>query len=266
MICKKCGNQVQDGAKFCNICGNNLTLIEQSPNVQVVPNTNQNFNNYQNNSDMKSDNKNGLALASLIIGIVAVVLSIIFNVFVIPLAITGLVLGLVSKEKNTKKRLGIILNSVSIVIAILIIILVSLSILSSPNFWDKLYDELDYSANDNYVSGTWNCKVFDGSGPGEDYIVTMKLNKDLTFVWNKYGDEKNNHVYGNYTFEDENKINNSGDYRYFMLNLDGHEFVDEGVLQDQKYKSEYEMGINNVVGEAILINVVTYNMYYCYRN
>ena len=48
--------------------------------------------------------------------------------------------------------------------------------------------------------------------------------------------------------------------------LTGDEFVNYGVLQTELYKSEYEMGIIGNGDEAILMNVQTYNIYYCHRN
>lgn len=239
MFCNKCGSKVEGNAKFCNNCGNSLQ-------INVV---NQNIN--------KSEEKNGLAVASLVIGIISTILSFFLNIFIFPVAITGLILGIVNKNKCGSKTAGIILNSLSMVIAI-IILTAAILIVGSLN------ELLEEGFNTNDVSGVWNCKSFDGAGESDEYIVTMKLNNDYSFVWNKYGDEINNHVYGTYIYEDEEKTNYSGDYKYYMIDLIGEEYVNEGVLQEQEYKSQYEIGINEEYGEAILMNVVTYNMYYCY--
>ncbi|MDY4574887.1 MAG: zinc-ribbon domain-containing protein [Intestinibacter sp.] len=32
MKCSKCGNEVKDGAKFCNICGEKLNCENNQPN------------------------------------------------------------------------------------------------------------------------------------------------------------------------------------------------------------------------------------------
>ena len=52
---------------------------------------------------------------------------------------------------------------------------------------------------------------------------------------------------------------------YYSIKLIGEEYVSEGVLQDEEYESKYEMGILNDSNEAILMNIHTYNMYYCFR-
>ena len=65
------------------------------------------------------------ALTSLILGVVSILLSIIFNIFIIPVAIAGLVLGIVEENKNGKKIAGIVLNSVAIILSIFTIITVS---------------------------------------------------------------------------------------------------------------------------------------------
>ena len=94
----------------------------------------------------------------------------------------------------------------------------------------------------------------------------MKLEKNNKFKWNKYNDEKNNYVLGKYEFVDLHKTNNNGTASYYSIILTGDEFVNNGVLQTESYKSEYEMGIIKNSDEAILMNVQTYNMYYCHRN
>ncbi len=118
----------------------------------------------------------------------------------------------------------------------------------------------------NPAVGTWDCKSFYSAYENDDaeFIVTMKLNNDNKFLWSKYGDEVNNHVIGSYTFEDLEKTNNSGEYSYYNIKLTSEEYIVDGELQNEDYISEYEIGISN--DEAILMNVKTYNMYYCYRS
>lgn len=35
MKCSKCGNEIKDGAKFCNICGEKLNTESSQPNVNL---------------------------------------------------------------------------------------------------------------------------------------------------------------------------------------------------------------------------------------
>lgn len=73
-------------------------------------------------------------------------------------------------------------------------------------------------------------------------------------------------VIGIYEFVDLHKTNNNGSANYYSLKLTGEDFVSDGVVQTEPYKSEYEMGIITGEDEAILMNVYSYNMYYCHRN
>lgn len=254
--CSKCGEENLSNATFCKSCGSELT------NAIVI------------NNEVKK--KEGLGIASIVLGVISLVLALIFNIFIIPIALVGLILGIINKAMKGKKFAGIILNALAIILSV-IVFLVILFIMGigisefvssdeGKDFLNKFYNELDRQTSDNYVSGTWNCKSFDGSGESDNYIVTMKLNNDYTFYWGKYNDDEN-YVTGTYTFEDLEKKNNSGDYSYYNVKLDGDEYVVDGVKQTEEYKSEYEIGITSIATkkQAVMINPRTYNMYYCYQ-
>lgn len=128
-------------------------------------------------------------------------------------------------------------------------------------------DETKSDSNNNYdelianpVVGTWHCG---GSAASTDYVVNFILNKDMTFEWSKYNDEEDNHVYGNYEFLDLEKKNLSGEYSYYKVTLDGIEFVDEGVLQTEKYASQYEIGVSINKESSVIMNTKTSNLYFC---
>ncbi len=263
--CSKCGSENDAEVKFCSKCGNSFEN-EVSENKNVV-----------------SKNKEGLGVASLVIGIIALVLSftcIFFIPFFIifPLALVGLILGIVNKVKKGRKFAGIILNAfallISIVTCILFFVVVGLTVDEATTegtdlnkFINRFYNELERETSDNYVEGSYNCKSYSGSGESNDYIVHFDLYKDNTFVWGKYNDTNNNYVKGTYTFKDLDKKNASGEYSYYNIKLDGEEYYVNSVKQDQKYASEYEFGITavNRKKQGILMNVRTYNMYYCYE-
>ena len=107
MKCNKCGLENQEG-KFCTNCGNKLeeTPTEVSEGVNVEK-TNSNANK-------------GLATASLVIGIISLVFSIFVNILIIPLALTGLILGIVGLVKKQKATVGVVLSSISIFLSLLI--------------------------------------------------------------------------------------------------------------------------------------------------
>ena len=262
MYCPKCGYQNDEGVKFCSKCG--ASLIEEIKKTEPKK-------------------KEGLGTASLVLGIISLVLSFSCIIFlpifiVIPLALIGLILGIVNKAKKGKKFAGIILSALALVISVImcIIFFAIVSVISDEastdgtdlnRFLNQLYNELDRETSDNYVAGKYNCKSYDGSGEKDDYIVHFELNKDNTFLWGKYNDTDRNYVKGSYTFTDLEKTNHSGDYKYYNVKIDGDEYYNEGVKQDEEYASEYEFGITaqNTKKQGILMNTKTYNMYYCYE-
>ena len=255
--CSKCGLENEEGVKYCSKCGNSLT-----GNNQKV-------------------NKEGLGIASLIIGIITLFFSftcvLILPIFIIvPLAILGLILGIVNKVKHGKKFAGIILNTMAIIVSIIIFVFIIrvTEIAITPNtelnnIFNRIYNELEKETSDNYVSGIYNCKNFDGSKESSEYIVTFKLNDDYTFIWGKYNDLEKNYFKGTYTFEDEHKKNNSGDYSYYMLNLNVEDSMIDGIRQDistgKIIKDEFGITSVNTKKQGVIMNVNTYNMYYCYE-
>ena len=287
--CNNCGKQIEDGMDFCNECSNSFASDSNENNLDLLKEDNVIQNNEENNntnnnqtSEINSSNnkKEGLATASLIIGIISLILSFVFNIFILPIAIIGLVLGIVNKVKKGRKKAGIILNIIAIVISLVIFIILSILFgaikeeaskegYTWERFINQLYNTLDYSSSTNYVAGNYSCKSFSGSGESDEYIVTFKLNKDNTFIWGKYNDIEDNHFKGTYTFEDEEKTNNSGDYRYFMLNLKVDESIIDGEIQtissDASIEDEFGITAVNTKKQGIIMNTRTYNMYYCYE-
>lgn len=155
-------------------------------------------------------------------------------------------------NKNSNKKIWIPL--IIVVGCLIVIILVLL-----------LYPNSSKTVS-NPAVGVWDCKSFNnGNNAHLDFIVTMTLEKNNRFKWNKYNDGKDNYVVGNYEFKDLHKTNNSGTANYYSIKLIGDEYVDGGILQNKPYGSTYEMGIITPGNEAILANTQTYRMYYCYK-
>lgn len=262
MYCKNCGNELKENEVFCGICGNRV-IVDNTPNTLQSSNLNiglqntnqQNYNcpqqGFNNNQNFNKNDNNLKNTISLIIGIISLVLVFIFQIFTMPLSTAGLIIGISALRENKKYKIGLILNTISLVLAIPIFIFFLYIYKLSPS---------------NPVIGTWDCKGFSGLGLGDDYIVTMQLNNDNEFIWNKYNDAENNHVIGTYEFEDLHKIDYANNTNYYQITLNGEEFVNNGKLQSEVYKSKYEMGISKNTDEAVIINVNTNNMYYCYRS
>ena len=142
---------------------------------------------------------------------------------------------------------------------------------SHPDEVQDFVNELERGTSENYVAGTWNCASGTGSTTDRDnYSTTLKLNKDMTFKYGPYGDLKNNHYSGTYTFKDEDKHTADGKYDYYMVDFDTTEAVFDGEEDTDSGKgiNQMEMGITKTEDgkQAITIFTSSYNMYYCYND
>lgn len=104
MYCSNCGNKLEEGALFCGNCG---TKVGAENNA------------IKSTSTEKKDSKD---LISLILGICSFLLGWLLNIFMLPVSIVGLILGIKSKENGAKKIIGIILNILAILIELLVIV------------------------------------------------------------------------------------------------------------------------------------------------
>ena len=181
-FCEYCGEKINEGDIYCLKCGKKQNVIGQT--------------------NVKKTDTEGLATASLVLGIISLVLSFIINIFIFPLALVGLILGIVGKVHG-KKCSGIVLNVISMIVAVLVFI-----------FWIVLLvyfiDDYDNSNNnygntkDDYsdVVGVWNCKSVD-SIINNEYDLTVTLNDDKTFNLGEYKNADKNYFKGVYYFEDD---------------------------------------------------------------
>ncbi|MBO6195655.1 MAG: zinc-ribbon domain-containing protein [Bacilli bacterium] len=256
MYCKNCGTENSDSTKFCTKCGQELNKKGE-----------------------------GLGTASMVLGIIALVLCFIINIGTLPISLTGLILGIVNKAKKGKKISGIILNGIALVLSIIIfLIMIALGVAvfgsfvntieNNPELKSKIKEgvetierEAERQTSSNYVEGNYNCKEFDGSSEGDEYLVRLELDDDYHFMWGKYGETYNIYVKGTYTFKDLEKKNGSGEYSYYSININGDVYVEDGITQNKPNPQEYEFGITTKYGkkQGILMNTRSQNMYYCYE-
>lgn len=135
MKCKYCNSDIEDGAKFCPSCGKSV----DGPRIN-----------------------NGLAVASLVLGIISLIGG--FATIIIP--IIGLVLGLSHKEKCSEKTLGVTLNAVGLVLGLLVggLLVGAVSIfgkfINSTDF-DNLRDRFIFGSREEYqyLYGSWVSKT-----------------------------------------------------------------------------------------------------------
>ena len=140
MLCTKCGYELDENATFCTQCGTNLneeipfTEQLQAPDQAEAYYEEQNQADYQyaqyeqqatpNFQPPQEDNSKGLAIASLIIGILT---SFVSGTIIVPGI--GLALGIMSYKKTKSAGLpnefafaGIITNAIRLVVSITAII------------------------------------------------------------------------------------------------------------------------------------------------
>lgn len=251
MNCKNCGAEIAANSKFCTKCG-------------VMINDNYEQINYNENIKKKET----LGTISLVLGIISLLLAFLLNIFILPLAIIGLVLGIINKVKKGKNITGIILNSISIFIAIIMAIIVIFVFKSKTfsEFFSSLYNELDYKNSSNYVAGRYDCTGVDDNV--DEYLISLHLNEDNTFIYGPYGELTSNYITGTYTYEDEKKTNKSGQYKYFKVYLKGDKTSIDGEISDEKHNAEMEFGITsqNAKKQGVVLFVSSNYMYYCYEN
>lgn len=255
MNCKKCNALIDNNSKFCPKCGNAIEF--DGNNINTNMNDNINMNNNTSNTNM-NDSKDKMGIASLVIGIISLILAYPFNIIILPVAIVGLILGIINKKRNSKKTAGIILNAISILI-IVVMIVISVLVLKSG-----IFDELLNIKNP--VNGEYVCSyMYDDSNK-----ITLNLNKDGTFSYGPYDNMEKNYIIGNYTYSDLNKTNSSGEYKYYLLDLEGDKenFIVDGIPNENDFSAKMEFGITTKDGKrnGIIMFYSTYNTYYCYEN
>lgn len=172
MNCKYCGTQNNDGAIFCNNCGQKLVEDVNSSVIQTEVNT-MNVGTNVSNVVQPKKKGNGLAVASIIIGVLSIILSFFLNVIVIPLAIVGLVLGIVSKTKGAKV-VGILLNILAIILPIIIIVFFGVALFglfSTISTYEGNGYKLYYSYP--WVKGTLNGEEAFQYGEHKSYLMPL---------------------------------------------------------------------------------------------
>ena len=93
---------------FCRNCGNDVTGKNYCPNCGTKCYSVNNVNTYNANNDGE-----GILVGSVIIGFVSIFLIFCISFLAIPIAIVGLIFGIIA-YKRCKRIVGIVINGISI--------------------------------------------------------------------------------------------------------------------------------------------------------
>jgi hypothetical protein len=121
MYCPSCGTQNADDSKFCQNCGKALTGDVETPQVTPTPMTSS-----QPQTVTREVRTSGLAVASLILGIIGLLINLLGVLAIIFGAIS---LGQINREPELGGKgmaiAGLVLGIISVAIWILVIIFAS---------------------------------------------------------------------------------------------------------------------------------------------
>ncbi len=232
--------------------GNNQieASMQFQSNSNVADLSNVNSNNLNNNEKIIVDKKDKI---SLIIGIVSVALSFLLNLFIIPLSVVGLVFGIKSKIKSRNRKIGIILNISSIIIAFAIFFVgvLVLNLFSKVKTYYGSGYELEYNRN-------WTIAELSGGQEALEYkyqssyfvpigkstLTEYTNNLNCDFDENSCKESLYNIFYDNWNID----MSSKNLYLYKDSNLFNH-------LKDDIYYAKYDYGTSesNLTGNNYLI-------------
>lgn len=136
MICRNCGNELAPGANVCPNCGTPVATQAQEQTTAQAPEqtTAQAQPTYYPTTNAPTPGK-VQGIIALVAGILSVLLSCCIPYVSLPLAVVGIILGILGNkqakaagEKNTLAFVGIIISAVAIAISVIMLILVIVGI------------------------------------------------------------------------------------------------------------------------------------------
>ncbi len=253
-FCEECGQKLLKNDKFCPKCGK-----KQTEEKVVV--------NAPKNTEVKKtkSSADGLGTASMVLGIISLIFSFIFTIFLFPVYLIGLILGIVSKANHGKRISGIILNSLAIVISIIMFFVWIVALVAIADKYDDKAINIESENIDEVIVGKWDCKELEKiSDKDSKYTLTVKINDDSTFSLGDHDKIEDTYVTGDYTIDD-NPIDRFMKKRVAIaLELDA-----KSKFEDEKFKEnidkEYVMIFTNLKDKnnSMLIDEDSGKTYIC---
>ena len=242
MYCHNCGKKIKENDNYCNKCGKK---IEKKTNTNSKNNTN----------------------LSLIIGIISIIGSFIFGIFILPLAIFGIIISI----KNNKKE-ELILNVIASLLSIIIFTLIFFILFKSfnflkdnykdtfkdiPNYHDKNYHDNKYNNEeepDIDITGNW----FLYQNNIIDQTTNYKFNSNKTFSYTR---DNETHT-GTYNIKSNNTYPNyiPNNYKYYELTLHTISITknDGSITTNNMEDYSYKIYLNNDILEVQDLKTNTY--------
>ena len=171
MYCTHCGKKINENTNFCTQCGQKIEKKTSNYNIDT--------------SLDKNKKEKNLEVISLIIGIISILGSFIFNIFVIPVAVTGIILGL---QANKKLNIGVILNIIAIILTIVIIfifVFLFINFIDSKEYKSDIYNAIkpDYEIQENIqdeIEGKWY--LYENGSLNNNYYISFDDDNTYTLA------------------------------------------------------------------------------------
>lgn len=164
MFCTKCGEKLEENAKFCTNCGATVeevkeekktkTTKKEPKEVKEEPKAKEKVEEKEEvkeekktvDTGVKIDGKpvviekpqeDGKATASLVLGICSIVVFCLS----FPLSLIGLILGIVSKERSGKRTAGIVINAIVLGLTVIVGILFGILVATGSAIVEDVYED-----------------------------------------------------------------------------------------------------------------------------
>ncbi len=253
-FCEECGQKLLKNDKFCPKCGK-----KQTEEKVVV--------NAPKNTEVKKtkSSADGLGTASMVLGIISLIFSFIFTIFLFPVYLIGLILGIVSKANHGKRISGIILNSLAIVISIIMFFVWIVALVAIADKYDDKAINIESENIDEVIVGKWDCKELEKiSDKDSKYTLTVKISDDSTFALGDRDKIEDTYVQGSYRVS-----NNPIDLYLKKKSYVALELNADSKFEDEKFKENVEQVYTmiftklNEKKKVMLINEDAEKIYMC---